>query len=137
LQRSPQSHNWQQQRGWQKQGAWRGNASWQGGRATHWQTEHRTWTQRGGYGGYRISQGNFGIYFGEDHGFRIGAQPVIYNGYPRFAYGGYSFLIVDPWPETWDETWYESDDVYIGYDDGYYLYNRAYPGDAVAVMVIQ
>lgn len=62
----------------------------------------------------------------------------MYNGYPRFAYGGYSFMMVDPYPETWDENWYGSDEVYIGYDDGgYYLYNEAYPGDAVAVMVIQ
>ena len=131
------SHHWQQERGWQKQGAWNGNPSWKGGRAHNWKSEHRTWSQRGGYGGYRISQVSFGIYFGRDHGFRIGSRPVIYEGYPRFYHGGSSFIIVDPWPEYWHDDWYESDDVYIGYDNGYYLYNREYPEDAVAIMVVE
>ena len=52
---------------------------------------------------------------------------IIYQGYPRFDYGGFSFLMVDPWPEYWSENWYDSDDVYIDYDDGYYLYNPHHP----------
>ena len=132
-----QSHDWQKQRGWQKEGSWKEHDDWHGGRATHWQTEHRTWVQRGGYGGYYIPRNSFQIYFGEDHGFRIRTRPVIYMGYPRFEHGGYSFMIVDPWPEDWDETWYESDDVYIRYDGGYYLYDRNRPGVAIAVTVIQ
>lgn len=35
--------------------------------------------------------------------------------------------MADPYPEDWSEKWYDSDDVYIDYDDGYYLYNRSYP----------
>ena len=60
---------------------------------------------------------------------------MIYDGYPQFRYGGYNFLIVDPWPAYWDDGWYESDDLYISYDgDGYYLHNRRYPEVALAVV---
>jgi hypothetical protein len=48
-------------------------------------------------------------------------------------------MMVDPWPEYWSNNWYASDDVYVGYDDyddGYYLYNRRYPGDAIAITVV-
>ena len=62
-------------------------------------------------------------------------RPVMYMGYPRFFYGGYSFLLVDPYPEYWPEDWYSADDVYIDYDDGYYLYNRSYPYVRLAVTV--
>ena len=61
---------------------------------------------------------------------------MIYQGYPRFQYGGHSFLIVDPWPESWSENWYDTDDVYIGYDDGYYLYSRRDPSMALAITVV-
>jgi hypothetical protein len=65
-------------------------------------------------------------------------SPTIYLGYPRFTYGGYSFLLVDPWPEYWADNWYATDDVYIAYDDydnGYYLYNRRYPAIRLAITV--
>ena len=70
------------------------------------------------------------------HGSSGRQRPVIYEGYPRFWYGGSSFLIVDPWPETWGEAWYNTDDVYIGYDDGYYLYNLRDPSVAIAITVM-
>ena len=58
-------------------------------------------------------------------------------GYPRFQYGVYWFIIMDPYPEYWTPNWYQTDDVYVGYyDDGYYLYNRRYPnrpGSAVSI----
>jgi hypothetical protein len=57
-------------------------------------------------------------------------------GYPRFQYGGFSFLMVDPWPESWPEDWYSRDDVYIDYNNGYYLYNRRDPGVALAITVV-
>ena len=44
-------------------------------------------------------------------------------------------MMVDPWPEDWPPNWYANDDVYIDYDDGYYLYNRRYPGVGIAVSV--
>src|ERR1017187_4833409 len=62
---------WQQQRGWAPQGAWQGHSSFQQGRTQHWETDHRTWAQRGGYGGYYIPQDRFGLYFGSQHSFRI------------------------------------------------------------------
>lgn len=131
-----QAQSWQQQRGWLQQGGWQGHNTWQQNRARQWQNEHRTWSQRGGYGGYFIPQQTFGLYFGRQHFFRIRSRPTIYMGYPRFYYGGFSFLLVDPWPEYWPENWYDANDVYIDYDDGYYLYNRNYPGVGLAITIV-
>jgi hypothetical protein len=60
---------------------------------------------------------------------------VVYvGGHRRFQYGGYWFGLVDPWPEYWSSDWYDSDDVYVDYyGDGYYLYDRRYPGDRIAI----
>jgi hypothetical protein len=127
---------WQQKRGWVQQGAWREHSTWQQGRARHWESDHRTWAQRGGYGGYYIPQARFSLYFGSQHGFRMRSRPTMYMGYPRFSYGGFSFLLVDPWPEYWSENWYDTDDFYIGYDDGYYLHDRRYPGVGLAITVV-
>ncbi len=61
---------------------------------------------------------------------------AVVGGYPRFQYGGFWFGVVDPWPEYWSDDWYDNDDVYIDYSgDGYYLYNRRYPGDRIAITV--
>ncbi|HJV48324.1 MAG TPA: hypothetical protein VJ549_03520 [Geothrix sp.] len=126
---------WQARQSW-RQGAWPAHASWQEHRAHRWENEHRTWTQRGGYGGYRIPEAQFARTFGDRHAFRIGSRPLIYGGYPRFRCGGYWFLIVDPWPEFWVDDWYLWDDVYIDYDfDGYYLLDRHHPGVRLALMV--
>jgi len=127
---------WQEQRGWLQQGGWQGHSTWQQGRAQRWEGEHRTWPQRGGYGGYYIPQDRFSLYFGSQHWFRMHGRPTIYMGYPRFSYGGFSFLLVDPWPEYWAENWYDADDVYVDYDNGYYLYNRRHPGIGLAITVL-
>ncbi len=112
-------------------------AVWQEHRAHNWQSEHRTWQQRGGYNGYRIPEDRYRGYFGPDHAFRIYSYPVmVIGGYPRFQYGGFWFSIVDPWPEYWSDDWYDNDDVYIDYSgDGYYLYNRRYPRDRITISV--
>lgn len=109
--------------------------AWQRERAHSWQSEHRTWQQRGGYNGYRVPDDRFRGYYGQDHGFRIYSLPVMFvGGHRRFRYGGYWFSLVDPWPEYWSDNWYENDDVYIDYyDDGYYLYNRRHPGVRIAI----
>jgi hypothetical protein len=127
----PQPQQQQRQEARQQQGAW------QGRRAHNWQSEHRTWHQRGGYHGYRIPSDRYNGYFGPDHFFRIYSYPVmIVGGYPRFQYDGFWFSLVDPWPQSWSNNWYENDDVYIVYSGGgYYLYNRSYPGYAIAVNV--
>jgi hypothetical protein len=131
-----QATTWQQQSGWRQDGAWQGRTSWQQDSSSNWQSDHRTWAQRGGYGGYYIPQASFGLHFGVGNWFRIQSQPVIVGGYPRFQYGGYSFLMVDPWPSDWAADWYAADDVYVGFDNGYYLYNRQYPGEALAITVV-
>jgi len=33
------------------------------------------------------------------------------GGYPRFQQDGFSFMLVDPWPQDWPEDWYATDDV--------------------------
>ncbi len=85
-------------------------------RATSWKGEHQTWSQRGGYNGYRIPDNRFRQYFGRDHFFRIGGLPLVFvGGQPRFQYDGYWVTFMDPWPEDWAANWYESDDVYLDY----------------------
>ena len=106
-------------------------------RASSWNSDHRTWAQRGGYNGYRVPEDRFRLYFGSTHFFRISRLPMVYvGGYPRFQYDGYGVTFVDPWPESWSPTWYENDDVYIDYTgDGYYLYDRVHPGVGIAVNI--
>ena len=106
-------------------------------RSQNWQSDHRTWQQRGGYHGYRIPDDRYRGYFGPDHGFRIRGLPfLVVGGYPRFQYVGYWISTVDPWPEYWGNDWYDTDDVYVNYvDNGYYLYNRSYPGPGIAINI--
>ena len=110
-------------------------ASWQQHRSQNWDSDHRTWQQRGGYHGYRIPDDRFRGYFGPDHGFRIYGLPfLVVGGYPRFQYEGYWISLVDPWPEYWGDNWYDNDDVYVAYvDNGYYLFNRRYPSVGIAI----
>jgi hypothetical protein len=123
-QRSPEQQRVQQR-------AWRQHGS------QHWESDHRTWQQRGGYHGYRIPDDRFRIYFGSNHGFRIYGRPfLVVGGYPRFQYQGYWFSPVDPWPEYWGDSWYDNDEVYVNYvDNGYYMYNRRYPGVGIAINI--
>jgi hypothetical protein len=112
-------------------------SAWQQHRSQNWQSDHRTWQQRGGYHGYRIPDDRYRGYFGPDHGFRIQGLPfLVVGGYPRFQYEGYWISTVDPWPEYWGNDWYDTDDVYVNYvDNGYYLYNRRYPGPGIAINI--
>lgn len=100
-----------------------------------WRNDHRSWTQRGGYSGYVIPQNRFRGSFGRGHYFRMG-RPTFYQGQPRFAYNGYSFVVADPWPVAWGANWYDSDEVYVDYvNDGYYLYNRQHPGIGLSLSI--
>lgn len=110
---------------------------WQQHRAGNWQAEHRTWQQRGGYNGYRVPDARFRGAFGPDHAFRMQGLPfMVVGGYPRFQYRGYWLSVVDPYPANWGENWYDSDQVFIVYtDNGYYMYNRSYPGVGLAVNI--
>jgi hypothetical protein len=110
-------------------------AAWQHDRANRWESEHRSWQQRGGYNGYRVPDARFRVYYGPQHFFRIQTLQVrIIGGQRRFQYGGYWFGLVDPWPEYWATNWYDDDDVYVDYyGDGYYLFNRRHPSDRIAI----
>jgi hypothetical protein len=112
-------------------------SAWQEHRSQRWDSDHRTWQQRGGYHGYRIPDDRFRGYFGPDHGFRIYGLPfLVVGGYPRFQYSGYWFSLVDPWPEYWGNNWYDNDRVYVMYvDNGYYLFNRRYPRTGIAISI--
>lgn len=127
----PQQANNQQQRPQETQRAWQDH------RANNWQSDHRSWQQRGGYNGYRIPEARYGGFFGASHGFRIGGLPfMVIGGFPRFQYEGYWFSLVDPWPGDWGDDWYDTDDVYVSYqDNGYYLFNRRHPGIGIAISV--
>lgn len=132
-----QARSWQQQKGWAQGGGSVGHATFAQDRSQNWSSDHRSWAQRGGYGGYYIPQATFSVSFGSQHFFRLGGMPSMYMGYPRFSDGGFSFLIVDPWPGDWSQNWYSSDDVYVDYDDdGYYLYNRSYPQERLAITIV-
>jgi hypothetical protein len=111
--------------------------AWQQHRSERWESDHRTWRQRGGYSGYRIPEDRFRGYFGPDHGFRIYGRPfLVVGGFPRFQYRGYWFSLVDPWPQYWANNWYDTDDVYVSYvDNGYYLFNRSHPDVGIAISI--
>lgn len=111
--------------------------AWDQHRAQHWQSEHRNWQERGGYRGYRIPEQRYVAYFGPSHVFAIYSVPVmVVGGYPHFQYEGFWFTVVDPWPEYWAADWFDTDDVYIVYqDDGYYLCDQRYPGVMLAIEV--
>jgi Ni/Co efflux regulator RcnB len=80
----------------------------------------------------RIKEEHFRRRFGREHHFAVRHVTVV-EGRPRFAYGGYRFAIVQPWPVGWAY----ADDVYIDLIDGeYYLFNLRHPGVRVAVEVL-
>lgn len=85
-----------------------------------------------GNSGGRIPDDKFRAHFGREHHFRI-SHPTIVSGQPRFQYGGYWFVIADPWPAGWDY----ADDCYIDYVDGeYLLFDLAHPGVSIVVSVV-
>jgi hypothetical protein len=111
--------------------------TWQNHRAGNWQSDHRSWQQRGGYNGYRVPDDRYSVYFGQRNVFRIYGLPfMVFDGYPRFQYNGYWITLLDPWPGNWSNDWYDTDNVYVLYEnDGYYLYDDRYPGIGIAVSI--
>ncbi len=80
-----------------------------------------------GNGGGRIPADRYKASFGQQHTFRVSQGD--YRNH-RFAYGGYSFGFVDPWPSNWLYT----QNVYVIEIDGmYYLCNPMYPGVNLAL----
>lgn len=80
----------------------------------------------------RIADDHFRERFGRDHHFAVRHVTVV-GGERRFAYGGYNFSFVDPWPRGWRYT----DDGYIDFVDGrYFFFNARHPGVRIAVNVV-
>lgn len=90
--------------------------------------DHPAEARQGGH----IPDDRFRANFGRQHTFSIG-HPVIVEGTPRFQYGGYWFVIAQPWPVGWAYT----DVVYVDYiDGGYFLLSPVHPGVQIAINVI-
>jgi hypothetical protein len=83
--------------------------------------------------GRRIPDKDFHAHFGQPHRFAVGHLQT-YQGRPSFAYSGYTFVLVQPWPAGWV---YDDNDCYIDYVDGdYWLFNVLYPGVRVELFVV-
>lgn len=79
-----------------------------------------------------IPDDKFRAHFGRAHTVVIN-RPVIVEGQPRFQYGGFWFVISDPWPGDWAY----SDQCYIDYIDGeYFLFDLLHPGVRIALIVV-
>jgi hypothetical protein len=80
----------------------------------------------------RIPDDKYRAHFGREHTFHLG-HPVVVEGRPRFTYGGYSFIIAQPWPAGWGY----NDDVYVIDVNGvYYLVDVAHPGVQLELQVV-
>jgi hypothetical protein len=84
----------------------------------------------------RIPDNDFKAHFGRPHSFAV-RQVVtttrIVPNQTQFAYGGYTFIFLDPWPDDWTPT----DDCYIDYEDGeYFLIDLAHPGVRIALSIM-
>jgi hypothetical protein len=81
----------------------------------------------------RIPDNDFHAHFGRPHRFAVGRLQT-YQGRPSFVQGGYTFVLVEPWPSAWV---YDADDCYIDYVDGdYWLFNVMYPGERVQLFIV-
>ena len=81
----------------------------------------------------RIPDSDFRAHFGREHHFAPGRMQV-YEGHPRFSYGGYLFELAQPWPSDWA---YDQDDCYVDYMDGdYWLFNTDYPGVRILLTIV-
>lgn len=83
-----------------------------------------------GKGGH-IPDDQFKSHFGRSHTFTVRTTTV--QGQPGFAYGGFTFILANPWPAGWAYT----DDCYVDYVDGeYVLYDLAHPGVTIVLTVV-
>lgn len=79
----------------------------------------------------RIPEERFRASYGREHVFHINRVTVV-EGTPRFVYGGYTFVLIEPWPVGWAYT----DDCYIDDVDGeYFLFDLLHPGVRIAINV--
>jgi hypothetical protein len=93
------------------------------------QQSHASNQNHANYAHGRISDAHYASNFGDGHRFHVSEGDYRNR---RFAYGGYSFGFVDPWPIGWGY----SDDVYVVYvDDGYYMYDPIHPGVRISLSI--
>lgn len=82
--------------------------------------------------GQRIPDDKFRAHFGREHHFHVQRAEIVNQAQPQFVYGGYTFVLEQPWPATWSY----DDDCYVDYLDGsYYLYDLNHPGIQILVFV--
>ena len=80
-----------------------------------------------------IPDERFHSQFGRAHTFPVQRTTVV-EGQQGFVYGGYTFVLIDPWPADWAYT----DDCYIDYVDGdYFLFDLLHPGMRIALFVVE
>ena len=83
-----------------------------------------------------IPEQKFKANFGRQHTFAVKQvinQTTIVAGQTQFVYGGFNFVILDPWPSVWLFT----DDCYIDFvDDEYFIFDAFHPGIRVALFVV-
>jgi hypothetical protein len=99
---------------------------------SHATQSHAAAANRGGGNGAhgRISNAHYNASFGSGHSFHVNRGD--YDRH-RFAYGGYNFGFVQPWPVGWGY----DDDVYVVYTDGgYYMYDRVHPGLRLSINIL-
>lgn len=82
--------------------------------------------------GQRIPDDKFRAHFGREHHFHVQRAEIVNQAQPQFVYGGYTFVLEQPWPAAWSY----DDDCYVDYLDGsYYLYDLNHPGIQILVFV--
>jgi hypothetical protein len=138
---APQQHEQQAKPAEQHQQAAKPAAQEHAKTASHPQPEHAATNQsreqqshaaaanhEGAHG--RISEAHYSASFGSGHSFHVNRGD--YDRH-RFAYGGYNFGFVQPWPVGWGY----DDDVYVIYTDGgYYMYDRIHPGLRLSINIL-
>lgn len=81
----------------------------------------------------RIPDSDFHAHFGREHHFAPGRMQV-YNGQPQFFYSGYTFALIQAWPDDWA---YDADDYYVDEFDGeYWLFSVEHPGVRLELIIV-
>jgi hypothetical protein len=83
-------------------------------------------------GGGHIPDDKFRAHFGRSHSFTV-QRTTVSGGQSGFVYGGYTFVLVDAWPDDWAY----SDECYVDYINGeYFLFDLLHPGVRIALFVV-
>jgi pyruvate/2-oxoglutarate dehydrogenase complex dihydrolipoamide acyltransferase (E2) component len=84
----------------------------------------------------RITDSDYQAHFGQSHTFSVRTVVTTTRIVPnqtRFAYSGYSFVFLEPWPSGWMLT----DDCYVDFINGeYVLIDLAHPGVQITLSIV-